>query len=69
MMPEYRSICVRDLQAGLEWMQDTIRENLTAQFQATCCIYNRWEKCITDYLIQECGPTGDQSIRNYYFLH
>jgi len=36
---------------------------LTQQFQSVCCVYNRWEKCITDYLIEKCGPQQDKSIR------
>ncbi len=58
---------MKDLQAGLEWIQTKFTSfngyNNKHQFHSVCCIYNRWEKCITDYLIEKCGPQQDQSIR------
>lgn len=62
-LPAYRTICVKDLQAGFEWVQEKYTQNITDQFRSVCCLYNRWEKCITDLLIEKCGPQQDQSIR------
>ncbi len=62
-LPDYRSICVKDLQSGYEWIQNTFKNDSKQQFRSMCCVYNRWEKCITDYLLNKCGPHSDQAIR------
>lgn len=66
---DYRMDCVRELQASSEWIHNRAQKDLDIEkfFRNNCCVFNRWEQCISNQLKRKCGQKSDQVFA--HFIH
>lgn len=67
---DYRLNCIRPFQSSGEWIEERIlneQQNITMFFRSICCMYNRWENCISKQLTIKCGQ--ESSLIFPYLIH